>query len=230
MKKVFALAVSAILLLSGCERTNNIDVSSSETKAEEVSSTSAIRTKESTTSSALSVISTEDIIPDDSDVDFDCSSIAPKGSEQYNNLVDFIRFANDLGSDEFYSVSVGGIWIDDSFSIYKDFLNVESYKNQGIVCCFAMVYVDDVDIFRLEVRKYMEDIQETLDETYLNIDLFELYINNAQNEHIATISNDGGFGEKTNKIYWYTPECREKYGKIEEEEIFEGYEIKVLGE
>lgn len=162
-------------------------------------------------------------------IGIDLSQIAPVGSDEYNHMVEFINFSNGFGSDsELYSVSVGGDWENDTFSIYTYYYNVKKYSSDGIVCYYAMIYVDDESVFSTETNKFMDNIMETLDKSYLGIEQFSLYINDKNNQHIVNIGNDGAFGPETPCIYWYTSEAREKYGQIENLDVFEGYDTKVV--
>ena len=162
-------------------------------------------------------------------IGIDLSQIAPVGSDEYNHMVEFINFSNDLGSDsELYSVSVGGDWENDTYSINTYYYNTKKFSSDGIVCYFAMIYVDDESAFSTEVKKFMDSILETLSNSCLGIERFILYINDNNNQHIVTIGNDGAFKPKNPYICWNTSEAREKYGQIENLDVFEGCDIEVV--
>lgn len=210
MKKS-VLAMALIILISGCS-TRSLESSSLA-----VDGNSSVQTDKSSSSSASETRSEET----------STSAMVNSTSTESNNNLLFLEKVNDI-LDGYGYVTNHSITENDNFYSATYITSGSFLKNKQDICTFVMFYTDDVNLICSTIIDNVNNLIGYMD---LGSDFYDLYINDANNNHIVTISNADYISLQTEPcVYWENALMQERYKDIEENEVFKDFDIKVVNE
>ena len=215
-KSIIANVLVGTLLLSGCSGVSQESYNSVVTEKSSIIS-SNVDTSIVTNSESNSTVSTS---KSSSTVNVENST--PTNIENQDAKQQFIEKIENGFLTLWDKCSLN--YVDDNADYYDARYACSFYDTpQAYAEEFIMFQTEDVES---NCSKIISSVNSLIDITSITDAFFDLKIYDKDNNSIVTISN-WSVPYNKNVIYWENTEAREKYKSIEQNEIFEGFEIQV---